>query len=127
MAGYANRVKGESTCTPPRRRVMFSGPCPVRRMQRSSSKLQSTRQWSLSKTVRRVVLNRTESMPLFGVLRERASHADHSALDCGHSRALARLPNGLVTLPVRERVEIQLDHPELTLVQEERAVLWRPG
>jgi hypothetical protein len=28
----------------------------------------------------------------------------------------------LITLPVRERVEIQLDHPKLTLVEEERAV-----
>jgi hypothetical protein len=28
----------------------------------------------------------------------------------------------LITLPVRERVEIQLDHPEATLVEEERIV-----
>ena len=34
--------------------------------------------------------------------------------------ALARIK--LVTLPVRERVEIQLDHPHLTLVEEERLV-----
>ena len=34
--------------------------------------------------------------------------------------ALARIK--LITLPVRERVEIQLDHPEITLVEEERIV-----
>jgi len=34
--------------------------------------------------------------------------------------ALARIK--LITLPVRERVEIQLDHPDLTLVEEERIV-----
>ena len=28
----------------------------------------------------------------------------------------------LITLPVRERVEIQLDHPNVTLVEEERIV-----
>ncbi len=28
----------------------------------------------------------------------------------------------LITLPVRERVEIQLDNPNLTLVEEERVV-----
>ncbi|MEZ5582079.1 MAG: hypothetical protein R3F37_04225 [Candidatus Competibacteraceae bacterium] len=34
--------------------------------------------------------------------------------------AFARIK--LITLPVRERVEIQLDHPDLTLVEEERIV-----
>ncbi len=34
--------------------------------------------------------------------------------------ALARIK--LITLPVRERVEIQLDHPRITLVEEERIV-----
>lgn len=33
---------------------------------------------------------------------------------------LARIK--LTTLPVRERVEIQLDHPQITLVEEERIV-----
>ncbi|NLF23197.1 MAG: hypothetical protein GX590_08545, partial [Lentisphaerae bacterium] len=28
----------------------------------------------------------------------------------------------LITLPLRERVEIQLDHPDVTLVEEERIV-----
>jgi len=41
---------------------------------------------------------------------------------------LAALPRSaearikLITLPVRERVEIQLDHPHVTLVEEERIV-----
>jgi len=34
--------------------------------------------------------------------------------------SLARIK--LITLPVRERVEIQLDHPQATLVEEERIV-----
>ena len=34
--------------------------------------------------------------------------------------ALARIK--LTTLPVRERVEIQLDHPQIALVEEERIV-----
>ena len=34
--------------------------------------------------------------------------------------ALARIK--LITLPIRERVEIQLDHPDVTLVEEERIV-----
>src|SRR5438874_3064767 len=36
------------------------------------------------------------------------------------SPSLARIK--LITLPVRERVEIQLDHPNATLVEEERIV-----
>ena len=36
------------------------------------------------------------------------------------STALARIK--LITLPVRERVEIQLDNPNATLVEEERIV-----
>ncbi len=36
------------------------------------------------------------------------------------SSALARIK--LITLPVRERVEVQLDHPGVTLVEEERVV-----
>ena len=36
------------------------------------------------------------------------------------SDALARIK--LITLPVRERVEVQLDHPDVTLVEEERIV-----
>lgn len=38
----------------------------------------------------------------------------------GPVEVLARIK--LITLPVRERVEIQLDHPDLTLVEEERIV-----
>ena len=47
---------------------------------------------------------------LFGLLLVLSSPLD----------ALARIK--LTTLPVRERVEIQLEHPTLTLVEEERVV-----
>jgi hypothetical protein len=41
-------------------------------------------------------------------------------LSCCAESALARIK--LITLPVRQRVEIQLDHPSATLVEEERIV-----
>lgn len=48
--------------------------------------------------------------PILGVLLLAAAPLD----------AVARIK--LITLPVRERVDVQLDHPELTLVEEERVV-----
>ena len=63
-----------------------------------------------------------KNVPLFARFLRRSARlaAALSVLACLPAPALGRVK--LITLPVRERVEIQLDNPHATLVEEERIV-----